>query len=86
MASANKSIPFVVSPQVVQRPEPVTQEQLAFILTVRQQIEGLERELAEAQADVQDALQAGAEVEPGMFRTWLIVIERQPETHLVVTP
>lgn len=44
MASANKSIPFVVSSQVVPRPEPVTQQILAFILTTRQQIVELEKE------------------------------------------
>ena len=83
MASANQSIPFVVSPQVVQRPEPVTQQILAFILTTRQQIEHLEQELGEAQTGVQDALQAGADVKPGMFRALLIVTERH--THLIVT-
>jgi hypothetical protein len=73
-------------PKIIPRPEPVTQEQLAFILSVRQQIEGLERELAEAHAGVQDALQAGAEVESGTFRASLIVIDRQPEIYLIVTP
>ena len=83
MASANQSIPFVVSPQVVQRPEPVTQQILAFIQSTLQQIEYLERELSEAQAGVLDALQAGADVQPGMLGAYLIVTERR--TRLIVT-
>jgi hypothetical protein len=83
MASAKQFIPFVVPAPVVPRPEPVTQQILAFMLTTRQQIVELEKELGEAQAGVQDALQAGAEVEPGMFRAHLIVTDRY--THLIVT-
>jgi len=83
MASANQSIPFVVSPQVVQRPEPVTQQILAFIQSTRQQIEHLEQELSEAQAGVQEALQAGADVQPGMLGAFLIVTELH--TRLIVT-
>jgi hypothetical protein len=76
--------PSQPSPKFVPRPEPVTQEQLAFILTVRREIEGLEQELAEAQVGVQDALQAGAQVEPGtVHASSLRITERY--THLIVT-
>src|ERR1700733_12794756 len=69
--------PSQPAPQVIPQPEPVTQQILAFILATRQQIVELEKELSEAQAGVQDALQAGAEVEPGMFRAALKVTERR---------
>lgn len=84
MESARKIIPFVVPPQVALRPEPVTQQILAFIQSTRQQIVELEKELGEAQSGALDALQAGAEVEPGMFRaSSLRITERY--THLIVT-
>jgi hypothetical protein len=84
MASANKSIPFVVPPQALLRPEPVTQQILAFILTTRRQIVDLEKELGEAQAGVQEALQAGAEVEPGMFHASSLRVTDHYR-HLIVT-
>lgn len=76
MASASKSIPFVVSPQVSPRVEQITQDRLAEIITLRQQIEELEKQLGEAQTDVKFALESGAEVEPGLFRATLKVTER----------
>lgn len=57
--------------------ESVTQEQLARILTLRQQVEALEHQLGEAQADVQSALEAGASIEPGQFRASLKTVERR---------
>jgi hypothetical protein len=83
MEPASKSIPFIVSPQAVSRPEPVTQQILAYVITLRQQIVELEKELGEAQAGVQDALQAGADVELGMFHASLSVTDRY--TYLIVT-
>lgn len=76
MASASKSIPFVVSPQVSPRVEPITQDRLAEIITLRQQIEELEKQLGEAQTDVKLALESGAEVESGLFRASLKTTER----------
>jgi hypothetical protein len=77
MASASKSIPFAVPAQPLRSVQSVTQDQLAAIINLRQQIETLEKQLGEAQADVQSALEAGASVEPGRFRTSLKTIERR---------
>jgi len=76
MASASKSIPFVVSPQVSPRVEQITQDRLAEIITLRQQIEELEKQLGEAQTDVKSALEAGAIIEDGLFRASLKFTER----------
>jgi hypothetical protein len=54
----------------------VTQDRLAEIIMLRQQIESLEKQLCEAQVDVKIALQSGAEVEPGLFRASLKFTER----------
>ena len=78
--ATQKVTPFVVPaqshPQVSRQPEPVTQDALAEIIALRQQIEDLEKRLGEAQTDVKSALEAGAEVEPGLFRASLKVTER----------
>src|ERR1700694_374594 len=65
--------PSQPSPKKVER---VTQDRLAEIITLRQQIESLEKHLGEAQADVKSALESGAEVEPGLFRATLKITER----------
>src|SRR5580658_6162869 len=57
--------------------EPITQDQLAQIITLRQQVETLQLELGEAQADVQSALETGASVEPGLSRASLKTTERR---------
>jgi hypothetical protein len=65
--------PSQPSPKKVER---VTQDRLAEIISIRQQIEELEKQLGEAQTDVKSALEAGAAVEPGLFRASLKVTER----------
>jgi hypothetical protein len=65
--------PSQPSPKKVER---VTQDRLAEIITLRQQIEKLEARLGEAQTEVKSALESGAEVEPGLFRATLKVTER----------
>ena len=55
----------------------VSQDRLAEIITLRQQIEQLEAQLGEAHTDVQSALEAGAAVEPGLFRASLKITERR---------
>ena len=65
--------PSQPSPQKTER---VTQDRLTEIITLRQQIEELEKQLGEAQIDVKTALESGAEVEPGLFRATLKVTER----------
>jgi hypothetical protein len=64
--------PSQPSPKV----EAVTQDRLAEIITLRQQIESLEKQRGEAQTDVKAALESGADVEPGLFRASLKVTER----------
>jgi hypothetical protein len=54
----------------------VTQDRLAEIITLRQHIEKLEKQLGEAQTDVKSALECGADVEPGLFRASLKVSSR----------
>src|ERR1700730_8539246 len=65
--------PSQPSPKKVER---VTQDRLAEIITLRQQIEELEKQLGEAQTDVKSALESGADVEPGLFRASLKITER----------
>jgi hypothetical protein len=76
MASATKSIPFVVSPQVSPQIQIVPQDKLALIISLRHEIEQLEAQLGEAHTEVKAALESGAEVEPGLFRASLKVTER----------
>jgi hypothetical protein len=59
------------------RVERITQDRLAEIITLRQQIESLEKQLGEAQTDVKSALEAGAEVELGLLRAFLKTTERR---------
>ena len=66
--------PSQPSPNKVER---ITQDRLAEIITIRQQIETLEKQLGEAQTDVKAALEAGAEVEAGLFRASLKITERR---------
>jgi hypothetical protein len=76
MASASKSIPFAVPPQVSPKVESVSQDRLALIISLRHDIEQLEVQLGEAQADVKAALESGAAVESGLFRATLKFTER----------
>ena len=77
MASASKSIPFVVSPQVSPQIPIVPQDKLALIISLRHEIEQLEVQLGEAQTDVKSALEAGAEVEQGLLQAFLKITERR---------
>lgn len=65
--------PSQPSPKKAER---VTQDRLAEIIMLRQQIESLEKQLGEAQTDVKAALESGAEIEPGIFRASLKITER----------
>jgi hypothetical protein len=74
---ATQRVPALQFPsQVSPKPDLITQDRLAEIITLRHQIEQLELQLGEAQSDVKGALQAGAEVEPGLFRASLKVSQR----------
>jgi hypothetical protein len=75
--ATSKVTPFAVPSQPSpKKAERITQDRLAEIITLRQQIEQLEKQLGEAQTDVKSALEAGAAVEPGLFRASLKITER----------
>ena len=75
---ATQRVPALQFPsQATVAVEPITQDQLAEIIALRQQIEGLEQRLGEAQSDVKTALETGAEVESGLFRAFLKTTERR---------
>jgi len=70
------ALQFPLQPQPSPKVALVTQDRLAEIITLRQHIADLEKQLDEAQVDVKLALQSGAEVEPGLFRASLKFTER----------
>jgi hypothetical protein len=74
---ATQRVPALQFPsQLSSKVEPVTQDRLAEIIMLRQQIESLEKQLGEAQTDVKSALESGADIESGLFRAFLKVTER----------
>lgn len=77
MASATKSIPFVLPAQAVPTVEPVTQSALGRILELRQEIAMLEAEAEAQQSVVRAQIEAGAPVEPGLLRAFLKTTERR---------
>jgi hypothetical protein len=65
MASASKSIPFVVSPQVVLAPEIISQTELNLLLSLQGRLSQLEKQVETAEASIRQRLEQGASVEPG---------------------
>lgn len=65
MATAKQSIPFVVPPQVVPATEPITQDELTLLLSLRGRLFQLETQVETAEASIQQRLEQGASVEPG---------------------
>ena len=65
MASASKSIPFVVSPQVVPAVEVISQTELNLLLSLRGRLSQLESEVETAEQSIKQRLEHGASVEPG---------------------
>ncbi len=70
--------------QVVPFPQPgeqlqplITQAELAYITTLRQQLDEVKSRLSEAEARVKDALAADTPVQPGLLRATLKTIERR---------
>ncbi len=55
----------------------ITQEKLAYILTLKGEIQERKKALEEAEADVQAALEDSVPVEPGLLRAFLKIIERR---------
>jgi len=74
--ATQKITPFAVPAQSLPQVKTVTQDRLAEIIMLRQQIEELEKQLGEAQTDVKSALESGAEVEAGLFRASLKISSR----------
>jgi hypothetical protein len=64
MATASKSIPFIVSPQSVPA-EPITQQELTTFLSLRGRLSQLESQVEEAEQSIKSRLEAGATLEPG---------------------
>ena len=67
MASASKSIPFVVPAQPVPAVRSIPQRDLARILELRRDIETLEADLKSAGQSIREQLEAGAPVERGLI-------------------
>ena len=65
MASASKSIPFVVPPQVVPVPEVISQTELAMVLSLRGRLKQLEEQVESAENSLRERLARGAAVEQG---------------------
>jgi hypothetical protein len=77
MATAIKSIPFVVPTQPVPSIRSIPQQDLARILELRRDIETLEADLKSAEQSIHEQLEAGASVESGLFQAYLKTTERR---------
>ena len=65
MASASKTIPFVVPPQVVPATEVISQTELAMVLSLRGRLKQLEEQVESAENSLRDRLTRGAVVGQG---------------------
>ncbi len=57
--------------------EVITQEKLAYILTLKGEIQERKKALEEVEAEVQQALECAVPVQPGLLRAFLKIIERR---------
>lgn len=62
---------------IVIRPARISQEELAHVLEIRRQREALDERLKEAETALRGALEAGVQVEPGIFHAHLKTVERR---------
>ena len=78
MATPNIAAPSAVLqfPSEV-NPEVITQDKLTHYKALRQRIEALEAESEQMEAEIRASLEAGAAVEPGIFRALLKTTERR---------
>jgi hypothetical protein len=76
MASPNV-IQFTPVTQVPNTCKAITQFELAHLLEMRRQREALDEQITEAEVSLRAALEAGAQVETGIFRAYLKVTERR---------
>lgn len=77
MAASAEVIPFPVPAQAIPATQIIPQESLAEIIATRQQIEALETKLKAAEGEVRAQLEAGGEVEAGLFRAYIKASERR---------
>ncbi len=67
-------------PQAVPFQQPtgtITQKRLAYILTLKGEIQERKKELEQVETEVQAALEDSVPVEPGLLRAFLKIIERR---------
>lgn len=67
-------------PQAVPFQQPtgtITQEKLAYVLTLKGEIAERKKALEETEAEVQAALEDSVPVQPGLLRAFLKIIERR---------
>ena len=57
--------------------EVITQEKLAYLLTLKGEIQERKKALEEVEAEVQVALEASVPVQPGLLRAFLKTVERR---------
>ena len=79
MATSNIPQP---SPKIIPFPDPaatgtVTQARLGYVVSLRRQADELKAKVADAESEIQDALEAGAQVEPGILTSYLKTTERR---------
>ena len=77
MASASKSIPFVVPPQAVPAVESITQTELTLLCSLRDRREQLDAQIEAAEKSLKVRLEARASVEPGLLKAFLKTFERR---------
>ncbi len=65
MATASKSIPFVVPAQPSPKVEPISQAELTLLLSLRGRLHQLETQVETAEASIRQRLEQGVSVEPG---------------------
>jgi hypothetical protein len=76
MASPNV-VQFTPVTQLPNTCNAITQSELAQLLEMRRQREALDEQITEAEVSLRAALEAGAQVETGIFRAYLKVTERR---------
>jgi hypothetical protein len=71
MATASKSIPFVVPAQPSPNVESISQAELTLVLSLRGRLHQLESQCESAEQSIKQRLEQGASVEPGDHTTTL---------------
>lgn len=75
IAPTPEVVPF---PQQGEQLQPlITQAELAYITTLRQQLDEVKARLTEAEASVKEALAADTPVQPGLLKAALKVVQRR---------